>query len=65
MTNGAEAVGSVATSASSRHAPRGSRISTTITGSVLLPRYQSTSRITWTRNLRVSFGKAIFKTSAG
>src|SRR5215218_9100982 len=65
ITNAAEALGSVATSASSRHWPDGSRTSTTITGSVLLPLYQSTSRITCTRNSRSCFGKAIFISSAG
>jgi len=40
--NGAEDRRSVATSASSRPLARGSRTSTTSTGSVLLPRYQST-----------------------
>src|SRR5829696_1607925 len=50
ITNGAEAVGSVDTKASSRQWPRGSRTRTTITGSVLLPRYQSTSRMTCTRS---------------
>src|SRR3982751_6944392 len=48
ITKAAEAVGSVETSASSRHWPDGSRTSTTITVSALLPLYQSTSRITWT-----------------
>src|SRR5438067_10158100 len=65
ITNSAETVGSVATSASSRHSPSGSRTSTTVTGSSLLPRYHRTSRITWTRSSRVTFGKAISSTSAG
>src|SRR3954452_24378324 len=37
ITEAAETVGSVETSASSRHLPDGSRTSTTITGSALLP----------------------------
>src|SRR3954447_26311434 len=65
ITKVAETVGSVDTSASSRHWPDGSRTSTTITGSVLLPLYQSTSRITCTRSSRDCFGKAIVSSSAG
>jgi hypothetical protein len=65
MTKAAVALGSVDTKASSRHRPRGSRTSTTITGSVLLPRYQRMSRITCTRNSFVCFGKAIVINSAG
>src|SRR5947209_14628963 len=41
ITNAAEALGSVATSASSRHCPRGSRTSTTVTGSSPQPVYHS------------------------
>src|SRR3954468_1182449 len=65
ITKAAEALGSVDTNASSRHWPNGSRTSTTITGSVLLPLYQSTSRITCTRSSRAPFGKAIVTSSAG
>src|SRR4051812_32845602 len=65
ITKTAETVASVETSASSRHWPNGSRISTTITGSVLLPLYQSTSRITCTRSSRACFGKGIVRSSAG
>src|SRR5512135_3869796 len=65
ITNAAEALGSVATSASSRHWPSGSRTRTTVTGSSLLPRYQSTSRMTCTRSRRVSLGKATSTSSAG
>ena len=61
----AEALGSVDTSASSRHCPDGSRTRTTITGSVLLPLYQSTSRITCTRSSFAPFGKSIVTSSAG
>src|SRR3954468_15953909 len=53
ITNAAEAVESVATNASSRHWPSGSRTKTTVTGSVLLPRYHRTSRMTCTRSSRV------------
>ena len=63
--NSAETLGSVATRASSRHWPSGSRTSTTITGSVLHPRYQSTSRMTWSRSSRVVLGKTTVWTSAG
>src|SRR3954454_12211331 len=65
ITKLAETLGSVDTNASSRHCPSGSRISTTITGSVLLPWYQSTSRITCTRSSRDCFGKSIVRNSAG
>src|SRR5215213_1539909 len=65
ITKAAVALGSVDTSASSRHWPNGSRTSTTITGSVLLPLYQSTSRITCTRSSRAPFGKSIVTSSAG
>src|ERR1700710_1275387 len=65
ITKAAETVVSVDTSASSRHWPNGSRTSTTITGSVLLPLYQSTSRITCTRSSLACFGKGIVRSSAG
>src|SRR3954453_13841091 len=65
MTNPPGAVGSVVPDPSSRHCPEGSRTSTTATGSVLLPRYQSTSRITCTRNSRLTLGNAISRSSTG
>src|SRR4051812_41258362 len=65
ITNCAETVGSVDTNASSRHWPDGSRTSTTITGSVLHPWYQSTSRITCTRSSRDRLGNSTVRSSAG
>src|SRR5512147_315368 len=65
IRNTAEAFGSVATSASSRHWPSGSRTSTTITGSSPHPVYHSTSRTTWTRRRRSSLGNETASDRAG
>src|SRR5262245_29771550 len=65
ITNTAETVGSVATSASSRHCPSGSRTSTIITGSPPHPVYHRMSRTTWTRRRRSALGNRIVRTRAG
>ena len=57
MANAAETVGSVATSASSRHCPSGSRTSTTVTGSSPQPVYHRTPRTTWMRRRRSCQGQ--------
>src|SRR5688572_4055756 len=58
-TNSALTSALVANSASSRHTPLGSRTSTSVTGSVLLPAYHSTFRTTCTRNRRLWLANSI------
>src|SRR6516162_2498367 len=58
-------LGSVATSASSRHCPSGSRTNTTVTGLSPHPVYHSTSRTTWTRRRRSALGSEIVRCRAG
>src|SRR5512135_2800891 len=65
ITNAADTLGSVATSASSRHWPSGSRTSTTITGLSLHPVYHRTSPTTWMRSRRRSLGNSISSSCAG
>src|SRR5512135_781756 len=65
MTNAAETFGSVATSASSRQCPSGSRTSTTTTGSSPHQVYHNTSRTTWTRRRRSTLGNEIISSWAG